>query len=83
IPVSSWLVGSYVPANWRSRVFSIEYTLSLGTTALVVPALSWMHGIGYGFQDQFTWLAVFAAIVLLAATVLPETRPSLKVPSAA
>ncbi|MCP5080108.1 MAG: MFS transporter [Alphaproteobacteria bacterium] len=83
IPVSSWLVGSYVPANWRSRVFSIEYTLSLGTTALVVPALSWMHGTGYGFQDQFTLLAVFAAIVLLAAVVLPRRRPSLNVPSAA
>ena len=43
IPVSSWLVGTYVPAHWRSRVFSVEYTLSLGTTALVVPALAWMH----------------------------------------
>ncbi len=83
IPVSSWLVGSYVPANWRSRVFSVEYTLSLGTTALVVPALSWMHGIGYGFQDQFVLLAVFAAIVLVAAIVLPKSRPVSSAPSVA
>ncbi len=72
IPVSSWLVGTYVPARWRSRVFSVEYTLSLGTTALVVPALAWMHGAGFGFQYQFQLMAVFAVIVLLAALILPR-----------
>lgn len=72
IPVSSWLVGTYVPASWRSRVFSVEYTLSLGTTAVVVPVLSWMHGAGLGFEPQFKVLTVFAGIVLAAALVLPK-----------
>ncbi|MEM1200214.1 MAG: MFS transporter [Pseudomonadota bacterium] len=75
IPVSSWLVGTYVPSGWRSRVFSVEYTLSLGTTALVVPALSWMHVNGFGFSIQFALWAVFAAIVLAAAFILPR-RPA-------
>ncbi len=75
IPVSSWLVGTYVPANWRSRVFSVEYTLSLGTTALVVPALSWLHGASFGFEPQFRVLAMFAAVVLAAAIILPKRRP--------
>ncbi len=71
IPVSSWLVGTYVPAHWRSRVFSVEYTLSLGTTALVVPALSWMHKGGFGFADQFGLLAMFATIVLAVSVIVP------------
>lgn len=74
IPVSSWLVGTYVPAHWRSRVFSVEYTLSLGTTALVVPALAMMHKAGFGFTFQFGMWAVFAAVVLAASLILPA-RP--------
>ncbi|MEM8689206.1 MAG: MFS transporter [Pseudomonadota bacterium] len=74
IPVSSWLVGTYVPSAWRSRVFSVEYTLSLGTTALVVPALSWLHLNGFGFSVQFAVWAGFAVIVFAAALILPR-RP--------
>ncbi len=74
IPVSSWLVGTYVPMGWRSRVFSVEYTLSLGTTAVVVPALSWLHLNGLGFSIQFAIWAGFAAVVLAAALILPKRR---------
>ena len=76
IPVSSWLVGTYVPSGWRSRVFSVEYTLSLGTTALVVPAISWLHLRGLGFSVQFALWAGFAAIVLVAALILPRRSPA-------
>ena len=74
IPVSSWLVGTYVPSGWRSRVFSLEYTLSLGTTALIVPGLSWLHGSGLGFEAQYLALAACAAIVLMSAFLLPGAR---------
>lgn len=77
IPVSSWLVGTYVPVHWRSRVFAVEYTLSLGTTALVVPAIAWMQGTGFGFKSQFHLLALFAAIVLAAALILPRRASAL------
>lgn len=76
IPVSSWLVGTYVPSEWRSRVFSVEYTLSLGTTALVVPAISWLHLSGLGFSVQFAVWAGFAVIVLSAALILPRRSPA-------
>ncbi len=76
IPVSSWLVGTYIPSRWRSRVFSVEYTLSLGTTALVVPAISWLHVNGLGFSVQFAMWAGFASIVLAAALILPR-RPAI------
>ena len=74
IPVTSWLVGTYVPVEWRSRVFSVEYTFSLGTSALVVPAIAGLHANGYGFSFQYVALACFAMIVLAAALFLPARR---------
>jgi MFS family permease len=33
IPVTGWLVARYISTAWRSRVFSMEYVLSLGMSA--------------------------------------------------
>ena len=71
IPITSWLLGHYVAPHWRSRAFSVEYLLSLGMGAAVVPLVAWGHRTGYGFDMQYVVLAASAGMVLTAAIFLP------------
>jgi MFS family permease len=74
VPITSWLLGHFVAPNWRARAFSVEYVLSLGLGALVLPLIAWGHRNGFGFNTQYILLAVCAAVVLCAALFLPSRR---------
>jgi MFS family permease len=76
IPIASWLVGRYVAASWQSRVFALQYVLSLGVSALVVPLIAVLYEATGGFAAFFTALAAAAAVVAAAALVLPRTSPA-------
>ncbi len=74
LPVTGWLMGHYIPLQWRSRAFAVEYVLSLGMSSAIVPLIAGLHGLGYGFDRQYLLLAGSTAIVFLAATALPALR---------
>lgn len=74
VPVTSWLLGHFVAPNWRARAFSVEYTLSLGLGALVLPLIAWGHRSGHGFSTQYLLLAACAGAVLAAALFLPSWK---------
>jgi MFS family permease len=74
VPVTSWLLGHFVAPNWRARAFSVEYTLSLGLGALVLPLIAWGHRSGHGFSTQYLLLAACASMVLAAALFLPTWK---------
>src|SRR5919106_256859 len=76
LPIASWLVGRYVAAGWQSRVFALQYVLSLGVSALVVPLIAVLYEATGGFAALFGALAAAAAVVAAAALVLPRTSPS-------
>lgn len=75
VPITSWLLGHFVAPNWRARAFSVEYVLSLGLGALVLPLIAWGHRNSFGFNVQYSMLAVCAGVVLLAALFLPGRTP--------
>lgn len=72
IPITTWLLGHYLPRTIRSRAVSVEYTLSLGVGAAIVPMIAVMHDKGLGFDIQFAGLACAALTVLAAAYFLPR-----------
>jgi len=76
IPIASWLVGRYVAAGWQSRVFALQYVLSLGVSALVVPMIAVLYEATGGFAAFFMVLAAAAAVVAAAALMLPRVRPA-------
>jgi MFS family permease len=76
IPIASWLVGRYVAASWQSRVFALQYVLSLGVSALVVPMIAVFYEATGGFATFFVALAAAAAVVAAAALLLPRARPA-------
>ncbi len=74
IPITAWLVGQYTPAHWQSRIFALQYVLSLGVSAIVVPLIAVLHDRTGGFSVFFVVLAGAAALVALVALLLPGAR---------
>ncbi len=71
IPITAWLVGRYTPARWQSRIFGVQYVLSLGVSAVVVPTIAVLHDWTGGFGAFFVVMAGAAALVALVALLLP------------
>jgi MFS family permease len=74
IPVTGWLIARYISTAWRSRVFSMEYVLSLGMSAMMVPTIASLFAKGFGFTHLYTGFAVSAGIILIAVPFLPRYR---------
>jgi MFS family permease len=75
IPITAWLVGQYTPGHWQSRIFAVQYVLSLGVSAIVVPLIAVLHDRTGGFSTFFLVLAGAAALVALVALLLPGSAP--------
>jgi MFS family permease len=71
IPITAWLVGQYTPAHWQSRIFALQYVLSLGVSAIVVPLIAVLHEQSGGFASFFMVMAGAGALVALASLLLP------------
>jgi MFS family permease len=76
IPIAAWLVGRYVAASWQSRVFALQYVLSLGVSAAVVPLIAVLYESTGGFEALFLTMAGAAIVVAAAALLLPRVRPA-------
>ena len=81
LPITGWLVGRYISTRWRARVFAVEYVLSLGMSALVVPLIATLYAWGVGFDQLYAGFAVSAVVVLVAALGLPRLNLQHSVPA--
>jgi len=71
IPITAWMIGRTVAHRWRSRVYAVEYLLSLGVSSAVVPVIAGLHERTGGMGDVFLLMAAAAAGVFAAAWALP------------
>lgn len=71
IPITAWLLGRTVAPQWRSRVYAVEYLLSLGVSSAIVPLIGNLHNRSGDMQGVFLLMAAAAAGVFLAAWALP------------
>jgi MFS family permease len=83
IPIGAWLIGHYTAARWQSRVYALNYVLSLGVSALVVPLLAWLYERSGSFDLAYLLLAGAAAVVALSALMLPRLAVSAPRPASA
>jgi MFS family permease len=74
IPLNDAIVGKYVADEYRARVFSVRYVVSLGVAAVGVPLVALLHRTQGGFRNVFFTLAALAAGMLLASLFFPA-RP--------
>lgn len=74
IPLNDAVIARYTRDEYRARVYSVRYVLSLGVAAVAVPLIAFLHRATGGFQNMFTVLSLLAALTLAAALLLPSRK---------
>jgi MFS family permease len=74
IPLNDVIVGRYVADEYRARVLSVRYVVSLGVAAVAVPLIAVLHRTEGGFRNVFLVLAALAAGMLVASLFFPSRR---------
>jgi MFS family permease len=83
IPLNDAIVGKYVADEYRARVLSVRYVVSLGVASIAVPLIAVLHRTEGGFRNVFLVLAALAAAVMAAAFFFPSRDRIRQPPSAA
>jgi len=83
IPLNDAIVGKYVADEYRARVLSVRYVVSLGVAAVAVPMIAVLHKTQGGFSNVFLVLAVLAMGMLVASLFFPSRREVTQAQSAA
>ncbi len=74
IPLNDAIVGKYVADEYRARVLSVRYVVSLGVAAVAVPLIAVLHRTAGGFSNVFLVLSALAAGMLAASLFFPSRR---------
>jgi MFS family permease len=83
IPLNDSIVGKFVADEYRARVLSVRYVVSLGVAAVAVPLIAVLHRTEGGFRNVFLVLAALAAGMLVASVFFPSRRTITQAQSAA
>ena len=76
IPIPDWLIGRHIDPAWQSRLYALKFVVALSVSAVAVPGIALLHGLG-GFALFFVVLALAAASACLVALLLPGARRTL------
>jgi hypothetical protein len=83
IPINDYMIGRMAQGDFRARVYGIRYVVSFTSLAAALPLIALIHE-RWGFDALFRVLALAAAIILLAVSMLPRRLPTpAPVPAAA
>jgi len=83
IPLNDGIVGRYVADEYRARVLSVRYVVSLGVASIAVPMIALLHRTQGGFRNVFLVLAALATAVFISALFFPSRERIRQAPSAA
>jgi MFS family permease len=72
VPINDAMVAAYTDEAWRSRVYAVRYVVSFGASACAIPLVALMHRYSSDFRYLFFVLAAMAAVMLVAAFLLPS-----------
>ena len=72
IPLNDAIVGRYCADEYRARVLSVRYVVSLGVAAIAVPLIAVLHRTEGGFGNVFLVLAALAAAMLATSLFFPS-----------
>jgi MFS family permease len=74
IPLNDAIVGRYCADEYRARVLSVRYVVSLGVAAVAVPMIALLHRTEGGFGNVFLVLAALAAAMLATSLFFPSNE---------
>ena len=74
IPLNDGIVGKYVADEYRARVLSVRYVVSISVASVAVPMIALLHRTEGGFRNVFMVLAALAAAMFVSAIFFPSRR---------
>jgi len=74
VPLNDGIVGKYVADEYRARVLSVRYVVSLGVASVAVPMIALLHRTEGGFRNVFLVLAALACAIFVSALFFPSRR---------
>ena len=83
IPLNDGIVGKYVADEYRARVLSVRYVVSLGVASVAVPMISVLHRTEGGFRNVFLVLGALASAIFVSALFFPSRERFTRAQSAA
>lgn len=74
LPINDYMIGRMARPETRASIYGARFVLTFTVLALSLPLIAWIH-TNWGFDVLFRMLAGVAALVLLAAALLPGNLP--------
>jgi MFS family permease len=74
IPINDYMIGKMARSELRASIYGLRYLVSFAALASALPLIAWIHKT-WGFDTLFYVLAVSAAVILAAASLLPARLP--------
>nr|VFK35196.1 MAG: Major Facilitator Superfamily protein [Candidatus Kentron sp. MB]VFK77187.1 MAG: Major Facilitator Superfamily protein [Candidatus Kentron sp. MB] len=74
IPINDYMIGKMAKGAHRSRIYGVRYVVSFTVLAASLPLIALVYE-NWGFDTLFRILAIAAAIILAAVSVLPTKIP--------
>ena len=71
IPITDFIIAKYTASDWRSRMYSLKYTLSFCVSISAVPLVGGLRDYTGSFDMVFYVLAGLAVFVMGAALLMP------------
>ncbi|MEL6962621.1 MAG: MFS transporter [Pseudomonadota bacterium] len=73
-PIENCLMARYTPATWRATIYGLKFVVALGMSALGVPLIAYIFATTGEFTAVFWSMAMFSAIAVIIALLLPTDR---------
>jgi MFS family permease len=74
IPINDYMIGRLADGKWRARIYGVRYVVSFTVLAAALPLIAFIYE-NWGFDALFRVLALSAAIILAAVSLLPQRLP--------
>ncbi|HEX2116156.1 MAG TPA: MFS transporter [Alphaproteobacteria bacterium] len=74
LPSENGLLARYTPGDWRATAYGAKFVLALGVSAAAIPLIGYIYDKTGGFFWLFILLGALAAIIFVAALLLPNDR---------
>jgi len=75
IPINDYMIGKMAKSELRASVYGLRYLVSFIALASALPLIAWVHKT-WGFDMLFYLLSGAAAVILVAAALLPAKLPT-------
>jgi MFS family permease len=75
IPINDYMIGRLADGQWRARIYGVRYVVSFTVLAAALPLIAFIYE-HWGFDALFRVLALSAAIILAAVSLLPQRLPA-------